>query len=34
LPTMMPLLSNAPPSQARLLLEALSGRLATIDVEC
>ena len=34
LPTIMPLLSNAPPLQARLLMKALSGLLATIDVEC
>ena len=34
LPTMMPLLSNAPPSLARLLPEALSGRLGTTREEC
>ncbi len=34
LPTMMPLLSNAPPSLARLFPEALSGRLGTTNDEC
>ena len=34
LPTIIPLISSAPPSLERLLLLELRGRLGTIDDEC